>query len=276
MNWNVKEILTFLFLEWQVVQSIKRHGWINKEGVIPKTRTRSDGQVRQNQGRPSPSTPAMSEGIPAVRNQSTNHHQATRKDTQPTLQSEQLDTIFQSIRHDIGRKMIGQTCYLDELCLSFKRPFVTGMPKNKPKNSLVLFGHPGSGRKQSIAFIAELLKQHKVLKQETVSVMDLSSYTTDSEFQLFLTDLYKCLYAKSDIVLFENIDKAPSKVLDAIAQLTIDGKYTLPARYIMDKNKLIEATGALLQQSISEIYANEKYFVFLYEKSEQSLSDVTG
>src|SRR5690606_73615 len=106
--------------------------------------------------------------------------------------------------------------------------------------------------------------------------MDLSSYTTDSEFQLFLTDLYKCLYAKSDIVLFEQIDKAPSRVLDSITQLTTTGKYALPARYIMDKNNLVEATGALLQQSISEIYANGKYFVFLYDKNEQSLMDLVG
>ncbi|SEM73276.1 AAA+-type ATPase, SpoVK/Ycf46/Vps4 family [Mesobacillus persicus] len=275
INWNIKEILKFLFPEWQVIRSIKRHGWINKEGVTAKTASRPTQPVRHNQGTKSIPRPTRSEENPAVRYQST-VPQDSREEKQPAPQGERLEGDFKWIRSELGRKMIGQKRYLDELCLAFKRPFVTGMSKNKPKNTLVLFGHPGSGRRQSIVLMAELLKQQNLVKHETVSMMDLSSYATDSEFQLFLSDLYKCLYAKTDVVLFENIDKAPSRVLDAIGQLTISGSYALPARYIMDKNKLVEATGALLQQSISEIYANGKYLVFLYEKSEQSLQDVTG
>lgn len=275
MRWTIKEIATFLFPEWQVVRSIKKYGWIRRDGITSTTQTHSAQQVRQNQVPTSMSRPTGKGGIPAAHKPSTNHP-ITRKEKQPIVKSDQLDIIFNTIRSEMGQKMVGQNRYLDELSLAMKRPFVTGMTKDKPKNSIVLFGHPGSGRKQSITAMGKLLENHKLVKYDTISILDLASYTTDSEFQLFLTDLYKCLYAKSDIVLFEHIDKAPSRVLDSITQLTTTGKYSLPARYIMDKNNLVEATGALLQQSISEIYANGKYFAFLYDKTEQSLMDLVG
>ena len=113
--------------------------------------------------------------------------------------------------------------------------------------------------------MAKLLKDRKLASSSAISRIDLSSYTTISEFNLFLTDLYKCLYGQSDLVLFEDIDKCHSSIIDAITSLTITGKYTLNSRYIFQNNNLVEATGMLVQNSISEISANEKFFVFSSE-----------
>jgi len=275
MKWEIKDILKFLFPEWQVIQSIKTYGWINREGVKRKGNVETSQQQRQMSNNRQMDMTVLPNILPTGPNPS-QKPSISEKPIQPKLQENQLEEAFQRIRMNLGQKMIGQKQYLDELCLAFKRPFITGIHKNKPKNAIVLFGHPGSGRKQSVMLITELLKQEKLLKYETVSIMDNASYATDTEFRLFLSDLYKCLYAKTDVLLFENIDKAPSKVIDAIIQLTTTGKYNLPARYIMEKNNLVEATGALLEQSISEIYAKGKYFVFLYEKSEQNVMDVMG
>ena len=124
-----------------------------------------------------------------------------------TFNDEHVETTFQMIRTMLGNQMIGQKNYLDQLCLAFKRPFVTGIDKGKPKNTMVLFGSPGSGRRSGLSQITALLKENKLVNHGTVSIIDLASYTTSSEYQLFLSDLYKCLYGQSDVVLFENIDK---------------------------------------------------------------------
>ena len=92
----------------------------------------------------------------------------------------------------------------------------------------------------------------------------------------FLSDLYKCLYGQSDIVIFDNFDKCHSSVIDVIETLTTTGKYTLGSRYIFQNNNLIEANGMLLQNSISEISSNSKYFVFSSEKSEKDVMNIFG
>lgn len=176
----------------------------------------------------------------------------------------------------LAKQWIGQGRYLEQLSIAFKRPFVTGMHPLKPKNSIFIFGHPGSGRKTSVTRMTNLLKENKLINHETISKINLASYTTATEYQLFLSDLYKSLYAKSDIVLFENIEKAPSNVVDTIAQLTKTGAYTLSARYTQERNRLMDATGVLAQQTISEIHANQKYFVFLSERMEEDVYHMFG
>ncbi|MFP7492992.1 AAA family ATPase [Terribacillus saccharophilus] len=192
------------------------------------------------------------------------------------MRGEDVDAVFHHIREVLGEQWIGQGRYLEQLSIAFKRPFVTGIDPLKPKNSIFIFGHPGSGRKTSVTKMGSLLKENKLINHDTISKIDLSSYTTATEYQLFLSDLYKSLYAKSDIVLFENIEKAPSNVIDTIAQLTKTGTYTLSARYTQERNRLMDATGVLAQQTISEIHANQKYFVFLSERTEEDVYQMFG
>lgn len=283
VNLNVKDIVKFLFPELQVVEAIKQHGFISRSNKDNrKKQTQSMGEV-YNEGNtyspnnfsemnnPVPKTPFSKSNMPQNGNTAAYQYKDTSKIT-----NSNIDHIFISIREELGNLIIGQTNYLGNLCTAFKRPFVTGYDRVRPKNVIVVLGHKSTGKHSSVSFIARLLKEKKVISSNTVLTMDLSLYTTVSEFGVFLSDLYKCLYGQSDIVMFENFDKCHSNVIDVIETLTTTGKYTLDSRYIVQNNNLIEANGMLLQNSISEISSNGKYFVFSSEKSEKAVLNTFG
>lgn len=279
MKTKLNKVLKFLFPEWQIYDDFKQHGFIAKRTRRTVSTSDSQQMLRKNRNQNSISTDrAPSHNTRTQQNLKTELEHVPNKFHKQIKKhpEDKINKIFENIRLTIGQQTIGQYEYLDQLNRAFKRPFVTGIDPVKPKNSMIIFGHPGSGRKTSIFSMAKQLKENKLISHHTVSKIDLASYTTATEYNLFLSDLYKCLYATSDIVLFENIEKAPSNVFEAISQLTMTGTYSLQSRYTVEQNKLIEATGTLSQQMISEIYANRKYFIFLFERSEEDLYHMFG
>ncbi|WP_434305710.1 AAA family ATPase [Clostridium botulinum] len=283
MNFSGKDIIKFLFPELQIIGAIKKHGFIvrqNKNNVEKQTENmekvyrdrnnyseNNSGEMSKLRQQIVANKSKISEKI----NESNYHYKDNSK-----VNNNKISKIFSSIREEMGNKIIGQTNYLDNICIAFKRPFVTGYDRLKPKNVIIVLGNKGTGKHSSISFITELLKQKNLFNSDEVLTIDLSLYATVSEFGVFLSDLYKCLYGQSDIVMFDNIDKCHSSVVDAIETLTTTGKYTLQSRYIFQNNNLIETTGALLQDSISEISSNSKYFVFASEKSEKDVLNIFG
>lgn len=185
-------------------------------------------------------------------------------------------SVFENIRQEVSNSIVGQTNYLDNLCTAFKRPFTTGYDRMKPKNVILLIGSKGSGKQSSITIMGELLKVRKLSVNGKVSVIDLSLYGADTEFNLFLSDLYKSLYGEYDIVLFKNFDKCHPSIINLIKTLTVDGRCTLGSRYMFQNNNLVEVTGVLLQNSISELTSNNKFFVFSSEKSENDVLNIFG
>ncbi|CAG9623150.1 AAA family ATPase [Sutcliffiella rhizosphaerae] len=279
MKTKIVGLLKFLFPEWQIYDDYKKHGLISKN--YRKSTSGNQSRIPQSTGRSNP--PIASENRAGGQgNVSAPYQTASRNNSMEVpmqtsrISEENINIIFRQLYGLLGSEWIGQRRYLESLSIAFKRPFVTGMHPLKPKNSIFIFGHKGSGRKSSVTRMASLLKDRRLVQYETVSRIDLASYTTATEYQLFLSDLYKSLYAKSDIVLFENIEKAPSNVVDTIAQLTRSGTYTLSARYTQHENRLMDATGVLDQQTISEIHANQKYFVFLSERKEKDAYHMFG
>jgi len=205
--------------------------------------------------------------------QSGNLAKYQHKDTSKVKTDDIVD-IFSSIREEIGNLIVGQTDYLDNLCTSFKRPFITGYDNLKPKNAIIILGDKSTGKHSSISCIADILKERRIISSNNILKIDLSLYSTTSDYGLFLSDLYKCLYGESDIVMFDNCDKCHSSIIDVIESLTITGKYTLGSRYVFQNNNLVESNGMLLQNSISEISSNNKYFVFVSEKSENDMLNI--
>lgn len=286
MRFNIKEILKFLFPEWQIVDSI------NKEGLIRLSNHQNKQQHQyQTQGTvqasgdgyatASPPNPTVAGGYspaPESYGGKTSNRRGSIQQNKEIKKVDQhkLSEAFEGIRNELGRLMIGQTDYLDQLCVAFKRPFVTGYDQLKPKNVILILGNRGTGKHTSLTYMAELLKEKKLGSSGVTVTLDLSLYTTVSEFNLFLSDLYKCLYGQSDVVLFENFEKCHSSVLDVITTLTLTGRYKLGSRYIFQNHNLVEATGMLLQDSISEIYTNGKFFVFASERKEKEVYDILG
>jgi len=84
------------------------------------------------------------------------------------------------------------------------------------------------------------------------------------------------LYENSEIILFDNFENCHPDILSIIINLVTQGKYQFSERYTAQGENLIQATGMLMQSSISEISSNRKYFVFITSSSENKISDTFG
>ncbi|MGN9162427.1 AAA family ATPase [Clostridium sulfidigenes] len=283
MKFNRKDIIGFLFPELQIVETVKEHGFIampnksNKEKKIQNMEhVNSEGNAySKNNFREMNKTTKQNLVNKLDESQSGNVATYQHKDTSKVKTDDIVD-VFSSIREEIGTLVVGQTDYLDNLCTAFKRPFITGYDNLKPKNAIIILGNKSTGKHSSISCIADILKQRRIINSNNILKIDLSLYATTSDYEVFLSDLYKCLYGESDIVMFDNCDKCHSSIIDVIESLTITGKYTLSSRYVFQNNNLVESNGMLLQNSISEISSNNKYFVFVSEKSENDMLNIFG
>ncbi len=263
MKFNAKDIVKFLFPEWQVIDAYRKKGFIAKKSndKIPDLNA---SPISEKIGNISKDTSV--EGSTVLYNQ----EKGKKAD------NSDMSIAFDNIRTEIGKEIIGQTNYLDNLCLAFKRPFAIGFDKERPKNVMILSGDKGTGKHYSISLMAKLLKEKQLTSSDAALAIDLSLYPTLSEFGLFLSDLYKCLYGQSDVVVFDNFDKCHQNMRDVIKTLTTTGKYTLGARYLFQNGTLVEATGMLLKNLVSEVSSNGKYFVFISEKDEKDFKEIMG
>lgn len=262
MKFNRKDIINFLFPELQIIETIKREGFIIKK---KKHSNYESSKVNVNTNR--------YENIKEDFNTSyADSNSDLYKDTYSyeksnnDKRSNRISEVFDNLREELSMKIIGQSNFLDDLVLSFKRPYITGSNKMKPKNIMLLLGSKSVGKHSAIEHIVESLNRKRILNSSKVSKMDLSLYTSKEKLSIFLTDLYKALCSPSNIVVFDNFDKCNSSIIDILENLSINGKYILESRYILQGGNLVEASGMLLQDSVSEISSNGKFFVFTSEK----------
>jgi SpoVK/Ycf46/Vps4 family AAA+-type ATPase len=183
---------------------------------------------------------------------------------------------FDLAREQLFRIIVGQRKFLDQLLIAFKRPFVSGSDPVKPKNTILVLGAESSGRHTCIEKTAEVLAQHGLLMSGKVSGVNLALYPTVSEQSLFLSDLYKALTSEAEVIVFDAPEKCHSNFLGVLTNLVVSGVHQLQARYLFQNNMLVEVTGTLSQNSVGELYAKGKYFVFVSEQSENKLMDVLG
>lgn len=274
---NIHKILKFLFPEYQIIESVKRHGFIAKSktaAAVPQSvavgQSGTQSQVIQSQPHGMPSrkqkanTKASGDAV------------AYSGKTNVKVAGNQIDNSIENAKKVVQNQFVGQRAAIDDLVIAFKRPLVAGVQKDKPKNTFVMIGTESIGKNSLIDTAISALKQEKLLNYSTASKVDLSLYPTQSEKPLFLSDLYKALYASSDVIVFKDIEKCHAGMRGVISDLVITGKHQLGARYAMQNNNLIEATGVLMQNSISEIPANNKYFIFVTQLSENKVSDLFG
>jgi len=208
VKFSRKDIVSFLFPELQIVETVKEHGFIaisnknnrkkkiqNMEQVYSEGNTYSKNNFRE-MNKATQQVPINKLDKSQSENVATYQYKDTSK-----VKTNDISDIFVSIREEMGNLIVGQTTYLDNLCIAFKRPFVTGYDRLKPKNIIILLGNKSTGKHSSISFIADILKQKKLASSNSVLKIDLSLYATTSDFGVFLSDLYKCLYGESNIVM---------------------------------------------------------------------------
>ena len=277
---NIRKVLKFLFPEYQIIEVYREKGFfMNKNRMQAGSQQQQQQQQMTDGGHAAmhtaPISSAASEPV-KTKQQAHDNTAAYQHKDKTKWNSGEIPGIFEEIRKNLSRDIIGQEEFLNQLIIAFKRPYITGFDNQKPKNTLFVLGNRGTGRKTGIYRTMHYLKEHRLVNNETVLKLDFASYPTLSEFPLFLSDLYKCLYGQSDAILFENFEKAHSSVIDVISSLSITGTFLLRSRYVFQNNALVEATGMLVQNSISELSANGKFFIFTSEKSEEDVFTIFG
>ena len=271
MNKTVIKILKFLFPEYQIIESVKKHGFIAKgnanpqgqaiQKAAPKTVIGGGSAAAQTASRVvAPAPTACPAGL---QNESSSRAAVCPIKTEVKLNSEQVESKIVAMKQSVRAAIVGQEAAIDNLMVAFKRPIVTGSQKGAPKNTFFLIGGKSSGRRALLTMAVTVAKREGLLNYDNFSTVNLSLYPTTSEKSLFLMDLYKALNEGSDIVLFENPENCHADMLQVIINLVAQGKYQFSERYTANGGNLVQATGALLQSSVSEMASNEKYFAFI-------------
>jgi len=183
---------------------------------------------------------------------------------------------FAGINDVVADKVYGQDEFIRKLIISFKRPFVLQPEGELPKNSIFISGASCTGKHLALNTLITEMHSRKLLKQNYVNVMDLSLYPTASEEKLFLQDLYSALESKSEVIVFENIEKCHTSMTTRLADLVSKGKCNLSERYVMQNGQLVNVTNALASNTVGSLSADDKYLVFLSSLSVDKLAGIMG
>lgn len=192
------------------------------------------------------------------------------------IQTEVGAEVFEEIRNELKDRVVIEDETLKQLVTAFRRPYVMGETKGKPKNVIIVAGPRGSNRHSSIAAVARSMYERQLFLSDEVYTMDMSLYQSNSQEQIFLQDLYSVLNGKGSVIVFENFEVGFPSFLRMIDSLACDGKVTLNKRYVLNKGILVENQTGLVKESIDSLYAEGKYFVFISSKGTSAAQDAFG
>ena len=252
--------------------SVLRKGFFSQGTTVEQPVERYGAQ---NRDLGSPVSPAVTPSLKERAQVKISGETAVYSGKSSSNMSGSLDSALAKAKKDVLEQFVGQRQAIDDLFIAFKRPLVVGVVKDKPKNTFIVAGPESSGKIKLIELALQALTQEKILNNAAAAGVDLSLYPTQAEKPLFLTDLYKALYGGYAAVIFTNPEKCHAGMLGVLSDLVITGRHRLGARYALHNNQLIEATGVLTANAISEISANNKYFIFV-TLAENRIADLLG
>lgn len=183
---------------------------------------------------------------------------------------------FQEIESNVQKKILGQDEAVKKMCVAFRRPFVMGDNENGVKNVILVHGPHGSGKHATITEITKELKQRNIIPSDDVYTMDMSRYTSASQEQIFLQDLYEALNGNGSVICFEKFESTFASFLRMISSLVTDGKVVLNKRYVLSKGVLVEAQTGLVKDAIDSLQVNNKYLVFITNGKVSAVQDAFG
>lgn len=184
--------------------------------------------------------------------------------------------VFDKISTELKEKVIGQDKACDELILAFRRPYVVNNDKKLIRNSLLIYGHNGTGRHLMIETMAALLYKYGLTDSLDIYRLDMSRYQSSSQEILFLQDLYVALNGKNPLILIENSKESSPLFTKMLNDLVINGKLLLNQRYTFVNKQLQEATSKLSKDVIDHLDGNNKILVFISNDKPTKMMDIFG
>jgi SpoVK/Ycf46/Vps4 family AAA+-type ATPase len=279
-----KEIIQLLFPEYQIKACVDERGFIAKKQqstnyAQKSTQTFNKGNVQQQSAPASAPLQQVSRtstsSVAPMQSVSTSVKTHTPSKEETKAVSRAVDA-FDGLSNELKKYWVGSDNDRNSLCKAFQRPYVKGFDNTKPKNAILVLGAESRGKVYAVRCITELLKEKKVFRYAPIATIDMVDYVADSSNALFLSDLFKALNTNTETVVFENIDKASLGQLDIIYQLLTEGTYKLSKRYMVNNGSLVEATGILNTELVSEIATNGKFFVMTSVLSQSKIISILG
>ena len=264
MNKTARKVLKWLFPEYQIIESINKYGFIAKGYLGSASRAVPSAAVFATTGS------AISQDKTTL---SATPYSGI---TEVNVRDGQLESKIAGVKADIKAAVVGQETAIENLVVAFKRPLVIGVQGGVPRNTFFVIGGKSTGRHTILAKVVAAAKRVNLINSGEISTINLALYPTTSEKSLFLSDIYKALCENSNVVLFENLENCHVGVLQVIISIVTLGRYLFSERYLAQGGNLVQATGALVQASVSEITANGKYFAFITHLSENQIADKFG
>ncbi|MCR5719865.1 MAG: AAA family ATPase [Lachnospiraceae bacterium] len=183
---------------------------------------------------------------------------------------------FKGIEEKIKADIYGQDEFIKDLVIAFKRPAVMEAEGNRALNCIYVTGRKFTGRHMTLKAVTKELYDKKLTGTPDMHTVDLSIYSSADAEKLFLQDVYSALYSDSRIILFENFEECHPSFLTQLSDLVTKGSFLLSKRFVMQKGQLISAENALAEKSVGALSAENKYLVFISDKSVDELAGSFG
>lgn len=184
--------------------------------------------------------------------------------------------IFDETETAVNTKVQGQKEAVKGLVTAFRRPYVMGVEPDQAKNIILVSGPEGTGRHGAITEISKQLYDKHLFTSADAETIDMSRYTSGSQEQIFLQDIYEALSSDRSVICFENFENGFPSFLRMLNSLATKGKFVLSKRYVLTKGILVENQTGLVKDAVDELNAQGKYLVFITAKKPSKVQDAFG
>lgn len=184
--------------------------------------------------------------------------------------------VFAQMEVALNKEIIGQKEAVHNLCAALRRPYVMGTEKNHARNVILIMGKEGVGRHACVAAASRVLYQHQIFTSPDVNTIDLSRYTSASQEQVFVQDLYQALHQNGGMIVFENFKQGFAPFLRMVSSLAENGSVLLNKRYVLRQGILVENQSGLVKDAVDSLSAQDKYLIFITHGSLSDVQDAFG
>ena len=187
-----------------------------------------------------------------------------------------LPKAFMEIEEIMNQNIIGQKMAVSSLSTAVRRPFVMGFDENKAANVILICGGEGTGRHEAVSMIAKECAKRHILSSDQVYTVDMSRYTSGSQEQVFLQDMYQVLYGEGQMICFEGFESSFAGFNRMISELVTKGRIILNRRYVLSQGVLVENQTGLVKNAVDALYAQKKYLVFITDGKVSAVQNTFG
>ncbi len=133
------------------------------------------------------------------------------------LNEDQVLTKINELRNEITKVMVGQKHLVSEVITKVQSYFIAGRTNPKPAASMLFLGPTGTGK----TFLAQLLSE--VLYGQKPTTIYLTNYNSGSKEKFVETVAEQLLKNSYQVMVFEEIDKAPDEIRNVLYPLLDEG-----------------------------------------------------